>query len=90
MTPVSPVIPGCSLDEVVFAQNRPEYIPLPSWKSSDGMVVSRWRMTWAERLKVLFSGNLWLLQLTFNDPLQPVKLSAEPPVTDMRGTCAPV
>ncbi len=56
---------------VVFAKNQPQYLPLPAWKSDDGEVISCWRLSWIERLKVLVSGRLWLRILTFNQPLQP-------------------
>lgn len=80
MKPVSPVIPGINLPEVVFAKDQPEYIPLPAFKTGDGMVITRWSLTWRERIRVLFSGSIWLSVLTFNGPLQPVKLDAECPV----------
>lgn len=80
MQPISPVIPGFDIPEVVFAKDQPEYIPLPAWKGEDGMVVTRWQLTWGERLRVLLTGNLWLSVLTFNKPLQPVKLQTQCPI----------
>ena len=80
MQPVSPVIPGFIIEEVVYANNQPEYLGLPAWKGYDGTVVSRWKLTWTERLLVLFTGNLWLTVLTFNKRLQPVKLDATCPI----------
>lgn len=76
MNPVSPVIPGIKLPEVVYAKYQPEYIPLPAYRTSDGVVLTRWKLTWAERFRVTFGGNIWLWVLTFNKPLQPVKLEA--------------
>jgi len=55
----------------VFAENQPEYLPLPVHKTEDGQVISCWRLTWKERFKVLFGGKMWLSMLTFNKPLQP-------------------
>jgi len=80
MTPISPVVPGFKVREVVYAKDQPEYIPLPAWRGEDGMIVTRWRLTWRERLRVLWSGNLWLTLLTFNQPLQPVMLNASCPL----------
>lgn len=77
MKPASPVIQG--YDEVVYAENQPEYNPLPSIKQSDGCVVTRWSMTWRERLKVLLTGSVYLEVLTFNQPLQPLKMSVDAP-----------
>lgn len=82
MKPICPVIPGGFLiPEVVYAKDQPEYIPLPAWRGEDGKVVTRWKLTWRERLRVLMSGNLWLTILTFNRPLQPVMLHAECPIS---------
>jgi hypothetical protein len=69
MKPVSPVIKG--FKEVVFAKKQSQYLPLPAIIGKNGMVISRWRFGLRERLRVLFVGNLYLCQLTFNDPLQP-------------------
>ena len=56
---------------VVFAENQPEYLPLPAYKSKDGMVTICWKLSFKERLKVLFAGKIWQKMLTFNKPLQP-------------------
>ena len=79
MRPVLPIIPGESLPTTVYAENQPEYKPLPVFKDSDGAVLSRWKLSWHERLRVLFSGNIYLWVLTFNRPLQPVMLQTEKP-----------
>jgi hypothetical protein len=63
----------------VFAENQPEYIPLPVHKTDDGIVISCWKLTLKERLKILFCGNLWLSVMTFNHPLQPLYLSVDSP-----------
>ena len=79
MKPSSPVVPGSSLPETVFAKDQPEYEPLPVFKFDDGAVLSRWRLTFWERLRVLWFGDVYLWQLTFNRPLQPVMLEAKRP-----------
>jgi hypothetical protein len=53
MNPVSPVIPGVDLPETVYAKDQPESQPLTVFKQEDGTVLSRWRLTWRERLRVL-------------------------------------
>jgi hypothetical protein len=54
----------------VLAENQPEYIPLPVFM--DGTeTVSCWRLTLRERLRLLFTGKLWLRQMNFGQPLQP-------------------
>ena len=75
-----PVVPGWNLEVTTFAKDQPEYVPLPSHRTPDGTVTTRWRLTWKERLLVAFGGSLWLQVLTFNRALQPVKLSAECPI----------
>lgn len=54
-----------------LAKDQPQYQPLPVQWNKDGQVISCWKMTWKERIKVLFGGKIWLSQLTFNNPLQP-------------------
>lgn len=39
--------------------DEPEVLDLPSWKGGD-LTISCWRMSWAERLAVLFTGRAWL------------------------------
>ncbi len=80
MTPITPVVPGFNLPVTTYAVGQPEYNPLPSHKTPEVMVTTRWRLTWKERFRVLVSGDLWLFLLTFNLPLQPVKLSVTCPI----------
>ncbi len=79
MKPVSPVIPGRNVPEVIFAKHQPEYLPLPAISDPEGQVTTRWELTWREWFQILWGGNVWLQVLTFNHPLRPVKLMTEPP-----------
>ena len=79
MKPVSPIIPGQHLPETIYAKDQPQYQPLPVWRDEDGTVLSRWHCTWRERLRILFTGDVYLWQLTFNQPLQPVNVEASAP-----------
>ena len=56
----------------IYAENQPEYIPLPVAKTESGMVTSCWEFTWKERIAILFGAKLFWSQMTFNKPLQPV------------------
>lgn len=59
----------------VFAKDQPQYKPLPVFIATDdpyGTAVSCWRLSFRERLRILFSGKLWLSMLTFHKPLTPV------------------
>lgn len=80
MKPITPVIPGGKAHEVVFAEDQPQYIPLPAHITADGIVVTRWRLSLGERLRVLLTGSIWLSVMTFGRPLQPVKLDGRCPI----------
>lgn len=85
MKPMTPVVPGSTTPEVVYAKDQPEYIPLPAYRTDDGMVVTRWKLSIGDRLRLLIGGSLWLSVLTFNRPLQPVKLDSQCPVASGSG-----
>lgn len=78
-TPMSPIVPGLDLPEIIYAKDQPEYRPLPIYKNEDGFVLSRWHLTWKERFLVLLRGDIYLSILTFNKPLQPIKVDIEKP-----------
>lgn len=58
---------------IVFAKDQPEYLPLPALKidSPEGEVVSCWRLSFRERIKVVFTGRVWMSLMSFNKPLTP-------------------
>lgn len=55
-----------------FAANQPQYIPLPAYTDDEGRAISCWELTPEERQKIAETGILWLHQLTFGEPLQPI------------------
>lgn len=57
-----------------FAENQPEYIPLPVCKESDGKVTSVWELTDEERELIANGAKVCLCQSTFNQALQPINL----------------
>jgi len=64
----------------VFAKDQEPYSPLPAFKGDDGMVISCWTCeTWREWFRMMVTGRIWVLTLTFNKPLQPVKLDTTHP-----------
>jgi hypothetical protein len=79
MQPVSPVIPNADVSEVTYAKDQPEYLPLPAVKLEDGTVLTRWVLSEEEKRRILEQGYIYLEVLTFNRPLQPLRLSAEVP-----------
>ena len=58
---------------VVFAKDQPEYLPLPAFRndSPEGEVISCWKLSFTERIRILFTGKLWVSMMTFNKPLTP-------------------
>lgn len=66
----------------VYAENDADYRPLACRVIENdpyGRVISCWSLTWAERIKVLYTGRVWHESLTFKNALQPLKLSIEKP-----------
>lgn len=83
MQPQSPILKTLNVPEVVFAKNQSKYNNLPALKLIDGQVITRWKLSFYERLKVLFIGDIYLTLLTFNQPLQPIRLEVTPPKVEV-------
>jgi hypothetical protein len=66
---------------VVYAENQPQYQPLPAYKALDteGTIICCWKLSWQERIKVLLHGCIWHRILTFHKPLQPQLLEVDKP-----------
>lgn len=62
---------------VVFAENQKEYKPIPALRIAGpgGHVISCWRLSLWERIKVLFLGRVWMDLMSYNQPLTPSHLS---------------
>lgn len=58
---------------VVYAKDQPEYQPLPAFKDKGemGQVISCWQLSFTERIRLLFTGKLWVMLATFHKPLTP-------------------
>jgi hypothetical protein len=63
---------------MVWAKDQPPYLPLPAWVN-ERETVSCWGLTWGDRLRLLFTGRLWLRQMNFGSPLQPQQVTAYSP-----------
>ena len=70
---------GFAEHNCVFAEDQEEYLPLPVHRTEDGLVISCWRLSLRERLKLVWTGRLWWSVLTFNHPLQPQLPSVDYP-----------
>jgi hypothetical protein len=79
---ITPVAPGLELPIKTYAKDQPPYKPLPCYDSGDehGMVTMRWKLSWAERFRVLFGGSIWHQVWTFGHKFQPVMLFAHCPL----------
>lgn len=65
----------------IFGADQKEYLPLPAYRHKDDWlcVSSCWGMSLKERVKVLFTGKVWVTMPTFGKALTPVKISAHKP-----------
>jgi hypothetical protein len=66
---------------VVFAKNQPPYIPLPAYQddSQGGRIFHCWKLTIGERIKILFTGKIWIKVLNFKKPPQPIRPMVDTP-----------
>lgn len=71
-----PVIEGMESEEVVYAKNQPEYLPLRSLVSSGprGGVISRWTFTPEQRNAIFHGADVFLEISTGHKPLQPIRM----------------
>lgn len=62
-----------------FAENQPEYQPLPALKLNDqeGNVISCWKLSFIERIRILFTGKIWMNLMMFGQPLTPSYLATK-------------
>lgn len=58
---------------VTFAKDQSQYNPLPAFKnkSNEGEVIFCMGLSFTERIRVLFNGEIWVSLMTFNKPLTP-------------------
>ena len=88
MLPSSPVLTEEFQDkEVVYAKGQPEYMPLPTLRNQEGVVMSRWKLTDGERAAVAMGADIMLSCLTYNQPLQPVLMEIITKDADVIGIC---
>lgn len=57
---------------IVFAKDQKEYLPLPAMKLPDGNVITCWEFTDEEIEQIVKNKKMYISQLTFNLPLQPI------------------
>lgn len=72
-----PVFKGLEDEELVYAKDQPEYIPLRTLKAKGemGAVLSRWTFTEEQRKAIAEGADVILELSTFNGPLQPIRMA---------------
>lgn len=65
----------------IATKDQPEYNPLPVHIDKDeyGSVTACWKMSFRERIKVLFTGRVWVSLACFGNPITPSKVSVDKP-----------
>ena len=79
MYPVSPVIPGQEKNEIMVAENQPEYMNLPVVSLGGGLIMSRWKLDERERELIAETGEIFVLMHTFGQPVTPLQIQVEQP-----------
>lgn len=77
MKPVPPEPPKPIEGEALtYGSDQAQYLPLPAWRmpGSIGQTITRWRPSTEERAAIAAGADIWLSQLTFRQPLQPVRI----------------
>jgi len=67
-----------------YAESQPEYLTLPVHKTDGGRVTSCWKLSFFERVRVALAGKIYLQVMTFNQPLQPLRMSVSNPISHER------
>lgn len=76
----NPVIKG--LPQIVAAEHQPQYLPLPLIRQKEGIETTRYHLSFRERVRVLFVGDIYLQLLTSETFTHPRKLMVKPPIID--------
>ena len=59
-----------------IGKNQEEYLTLPSlYDKKNGIVVSCYKLSFKDMIKILFTRKIWVSIMVFNGPLQPQMLS---------------
>ena len=63
----------------IYAEKQSEYQEFPALKieSKEGEIISCWKLSFKERIILLFTGKMWLSLMSFNKPLTPSFLSVD-------------
>ena len=57
-----------------------KFKPLPTFVNGDeGLIIHCWQLDIKERIKILFTGKLWIKVFNFNRPPQPIEPMVDNP-----------
>lgn len=62
----------------IAGDGQKEYVPLPILRfgnDPEGQIVSCWKLSFKEKVKILFTGKMWLSMFTYQSDLQPSLMS---------------
>lgn len=87
---ISPTLPRSPhFKQAEFAKDQEEYITMPAaiipYSDNSVGIITRYQLSFIERLRVLFTGNLWMELMTAGSP-QPQRLIANEPTFKMIAT----
>jgi hypothetical protein len=71
--------PGCQPQLITSTDQQAAY-DLPAAITPDGQIVSRWRLTDEDRIRVCAGADLYVFIRTFGHPLQPMSIIVGPEV----------
>lgn len=60
---------------MILGDEQNEYKPLPAQQISDDVIITCWDVSFEEKIKILFTGKIWLGVMTYGKNLQPILLS---------------
>lgn len=79
--------PTCFSEQTIVISNNDQLLPaFVDITSTEFTLTCCWKLTWRERLRLLFTGRLWHRVATFGRPLQPQTLAVyKPPMARTDG-----
>jgi len=57
---------------IKIAEHQEEYQTLPAYANESGTIITCWKLSPEEIAKISETGELWFLQMTFNQNMQPI------------------
>ena len=78
---MKPIAPNTGAPEVTFASDQPQYIPvvIGIYEREIGKgLLTRWTFTDEERQAIANGEDIYVMQLNFNTPMTPMKVTVGP------------